>query len=112
MPFFVAGYLALWTVLALPAYLAWRELEMPLADGRAWAGRIAGATLLAAALWQVSPLKSVCLRHCRSPLGLLLHYGAYRGRTRDLRVGIHHGGWCIGCCWRNCRCKIRKNWWN
>src|SRR5882724_7669883 len=45
LPFFVAGYLALWTVLSLPAYLAWRELEMPLARGSAWAGRVAGATL-------------------------------------------------------------------
>src|SRR4051812_11755225 len=58
LPFFVGGYLALWTTLAIPAYLAWRALEMPLADGRAWAGRVAGATLLVAAVWQVSPLKS------------------------------------------------------
>ena len=34
-----------------------------------------------------------------SPLGLLLHYGSYRGRFRDLRVGAHHGGYCLGCCW-------------
>jgi predicted metal-binding membrane protein len=100
VPFFVAGYLALWTVLALPAYLAWRELEMPLADGRAWAGRIAGATLLAAALWQVSPLKSVCLRHCRSPIGFFLRYGErVRRPAGALRIGVVHGAFCIGCCW-------------
>ena len=49
-------------------------------------------------LYQLSRLKDRCLAHCRSPLGLLLHYGSYRGRFRDLRVGAHHGGYCLGCC--------------
>jgi predicted metal-binding membrane protein len=100
LPFFVGGYLALWTALAVPAYLAWRALEMPLADGRAWAGRVAGATLLVAALWQVSPLKSACLRHCRSPLGFFMRYGQRLRRPGGaLRVGVIHGAFCIGCCW-------------
>lgn len=100
MPFFVAGYLVLWTAVALPGYLGWRLLETPLAEGQAWAGRLAGATLLAAAVWQVSPLKSVCLRHCRSPLGFFLRFG---GRIRRpagaLRMGAAHGAFCFGCCW-------------
>jgi predicted metal-binding membrane protein len=100
VPFFVGGYLALWTAVAVPGYLAWRELEMPLAEGRAWAGRLAGATMLAAALWQITPLKSVCLRHCRSPLGFFLRFG---GRIRRpagaLRMGAAHGAFCFGCCW-------------
>ena len=100
LPFFVAGYLALWTVLALPAYLAWRPLEMPLAEGHAWAGRVAGATLLVAALWQLSPLKSVCLRHCRSPLGFFMRYGERPRRPAGaFRMGVTHGAFCIGCCW-------------
>lgn len=100
VPFFVSGYLALWTVLALPAYLAWRELEMPLADGASWAGRVAGVTLLAAALWQVSPLKAVCLRHCRSPMGFFMRYGErVRTSAGALRMGVVHGAFCIGCCW-------------
>lgn len=100
VPFFIAGYLALWTVLAVPAYLAWRALEMPLADGRAWAGQVAGATLLVAALWQVSPLKSVCLRHCRSPLGFFMRYGERLRRPGGaLGMGVLHGAFCIGCCW-------------
>jgi predicted metal-binding membrane protein len=100
VPFFVAGYLTLWTVVALPAYLAWRELEMPLADGRPWAGRVAGATLLVAALWQVSPLKSVCLRHCRSPMGFFLRFGELaRKPTGAFRMGLAHGAYCFGCCW-------------
>jgi predicted metal-binding membrane protein len=100
LPFFVGGYLALWTVLALPAYLAWRQLEMPLADGHAWAGRVAGVTLLVAALWQLSPLKSVCLRHCRSPLGFFMRFGQQVRRPAGaFRMGVIHGAYCIGCCW-------------
>ncbi len=41
----------------------------------------------------------MCLSHCRSPLGQLLRYGAYTGRLRDLRIGLHHGAYCVGCCW-------------
>lgn len=100
LPFFVSGYLALWTVLSIPAYLVWRQVEMPLADGRPWAGRLAGATLIAAGLWQVSPLKSVCLRHCRSPLGFFMRFGERVRRPGGaLRMGAAHGAYCIGCCW-------------
>jgi predicted metal-binding membrane protein len=66
VPFFVSGYLGVWTAVALPGYLAWRAIEMPLAEGHDWIGRLAGGSLIAAALWQLSPLKAVCLRHCRS----------------------------------------------
>lgn len=95
----VAGYLTVWATAGVPAY------------GLAWlAGRLTGmhhsaAHVLAVAVfavcgvYQLSSLKDRCLAHCRSPLGLLLHYGSYQGRTRDLRVGIHHGGYCLGCCW-------------
>ena len=100
LPFFVGGYLALWTVLAVPAYFAWRALEMPLAEGRAWAGRVAGVTLLVAALWQISPLKSVCLRHCRSPLGFFMRCGERLRRPGGaFGMGVIHGAFCIGCCW-------------
>jgi predicted metal-binding membrane protein len=50
-------------------------------------------------VYQLTPLKSRCLKHCRSPLSLLLHYGGYRGRLRDVRAGVHHGAYCLGCCW-------------
>ncbi len=50
-------------------------------------------------VYQLSSLKDRCLAHCRSPLALLLHYGSYRGRLRDVRAGAHHGGYCLGCCW-------------
>ena len=97
---FVAGYLAVWTVLSLPAYLAWHALEMPLAAGDAWAGRVAGATLVVAGLWQLSPLKSACLRQCRTPLGFFGRFGDDTRRyVGALRVGVAHGVYCVGCNW-------------
>ena len=70
-------------------------------DVLAWdrAGRwVAGATLLVAAAYELTPLKDVCLAKCRSPLGFLL--GAWRdGRGGALQMGARHGAWCVGCCW-------------
>ena len=67
----------------------------------AWdrAGRwVAGATLLVAAVYELTPLKDVCLGKCRSPLGFLL--GSWRdGRSGALRMGAKNGAWCVGCCW-------------
>jgi predicted metal-binding membrane protein len=100
VPFLVAGYLAVWTVFAVPAYLAWRALAGPLAEGQPWAGRLAGATMLVAAVWQVTPLKSICLRHCRSPLSFFLRFGGGVARpTGAFRMGAAHGAFCLGCCW-------------
>jgi predicted metal-binding membrane protein len=59
---------------------------------------VAGATLLAAAAYEVTPLKDVCLGKCRSPLGFLL--GSWRDGPRGaLEMGARHGAWCLGCCW-------------
>jgi len=56
------------------------------------------AVLLAAGLYQFTPLKRVCLRACQSPLGFLMrHWKA--GRFGALRMGIEHGAYCCGCCW-------------
>ncbi len=100
LPFFVLGYIAVWTSVGLPAYLAWRELMEPIDQGRAWAGRLAGTVLLAAAAWQLTPLKSVCLRHCRSPMGFFMRFGKAVSRPWGaLRMGGTHGLYCLGCCW-------------
>jgi predicted metal-binding membrane protein len=63
------------------------------------AGRwVAAATLLAAAVYQVTPLKDYCLGKCRSPLGQLL--GSWRGGVRGaLSMGARNGAYCVGCCW-------------
>ena len=72
-----------------------------LGDVLAWdhAGRwVAGGTLALAAAYELTPLKTVCLRHCRSPLGFLL--GSWReGLSGAVRMGAKHGAWCVGCCW-------------
>ena len=100
LPFFVAGYIAVWTSIGIPAYAAWRALMDPIADGDAWVARLAGVVFLAAAVWQLTPLKSVCLRHCRSPMSFFMQFG--RAVTRPvgaLRMGVTHGLFCFGCCW-------------
>jgi predicted metal-binding membrane protein len=58
---------------------------------------VAGGALVAAGLYQLTPLKDLCLRHCRSPLGFLLR-GRLDSPARAFRLGVEHGGFCIGCC--------------
>jgi len=95
----VAGYLAVWAVAGLPAYGLARFAGW-LAGGHPGGAQAAAVAVFAlCGVYQLSPFKDRCLAHCRSPLGLLMHYGSYRGRLRDLRVGVHHGGYCLGCCW-------------
>ena len=61
---------------------------------------MAAAALAGAALWQLTPLKSACLRHCRSPMGFFLQSSArLRDRTGAARAGGTHGLFCLGCCW-------------
>jgi predicted metal-binding membrane protein len=94
---FVAGYLVMWAAVGVSAYGASRLAGDVLAWNRA--GRwVAGGVLVAAALYELTPLKDVCLGKCRSPLGFLL--GAWRdGPAGALRMGVEHGVWCVGCCW-------------
>jgi Predicted metal-binding integral membrane protein (DUF2182) len=73
---------------ALGPDLAWQS-------GGRW---VAGALLAAAAVYELTPLKNVCLAKCRSPFGFLL--GAWRdGRRGAAEMGAKHGIWCLGCCW-------------
>jgi predicted metal-binding membrane protein len=95
----MAGYLAVWAAVAFPAY-GLASLAGWLTGKHPGAAHALGVAVFAACgVYQLSWLKDRCLAHCRSPLALLLHYGSYRGRFRDLRVGAHHGGYCLGCCW-------------
>jgi predicted metal-binding membrane protein len=98
---FCAGYLVVWGVAGVAVFAIARAGGAVLGDVLAWdrAGRwAAGATLLAAGLYEITPLKDVCLSKCRSPLGFLL--GSWRdGRSGALRMGARHGAWCLGCCW-------------
>lgn len=62
------------------------------------ASLVLGAILLAAGLYQFTPLKRVCLRHCRSPLAFFAQHWR-DGLLGALRLGILHGAYCLGCCW-------------
>jgi predicted metal-binding membrane protein len=99
--FFVTGYLVAWGAVGALAFAMARVGSWIAGDVLAWdgAGRwVAGATLLGAAAYELTPLKDVCLRKCRSPLGFLL--GSWRGGWAGaLRMGAQHGAWCVGCCW-------------
>jgi predicted metal-binding membrane protein len=98
---FAAGYLLTWAGAGLCAYAVAAIIGRTSGDALAWerGGRwVAGVTLVAAAVYELTPLKDVCLGKCRSPLGFLL--GSWRdGRWGALRMGAKHGAWCVGCCW-------------
>lgn len=97
---FLAGYGLVWSAVGVPAYFAWRAMDGQLMDASPTAGRIAGTVLIAAAVYQLSPLKSMCLRHCRSPLAFFMHHGSQLDRPLGAaRAGAHHGLYCLGCCW-------------
>ena len=98
---FVGGYLAVWTLFGVVAYLGALALER-LGGGSMWlmenAARLGGLVLVLAGLYQFSPLKNICLSKCRSPMAFVLQ--SWRdGAGGALRMGLEHGLYCLGCCW-------------
>ena len=96
---FTSGYLLAWAGAGIPAFLLTAFVAQLVDDHPAWATAVAVAVFASCGVYQLTPLKARCLKHCRSPLSLLLHYGAYRGPLRDVCAGVHHGAYCLGCCW-------------
>lgn len=97
--YFVTAYLVVWAVSGLPAYLLWRQLAMPLSEGATWSLRLAGATLLFAGAYQLTPLKRACLRHCRSPLSYFMRLRGSLDRPGGaFHAGLLHAMYCCGCC--------------
>ena len=98
---FACGYLLTWAAAGVFAFAISDLGGAVLGNVLAWdrAGRwFAGGVLAVAALYELTPLKDVCLGKCRSPLGFLL--GSWRdGLGGALRMGVRHGAWCVGCCW-------------
>ena len=92
---FTLVYLGLWGASGVPIYLASVALSRLGATPRAYA---VAAMLIVAGLFQLSALKQVCLRHCRSPLGLFLAHGR-AGWRGGLALGWSHAVYCLGCCW-------------
>jgi predicted metal-binding membrane protein len=99
--YFVAAYLAIWTVFGVLAFALAGGVERLAADADwitgQWA-RIGGVLLIAAGLYQLTPLKDVCLSKCQSPMSFLMT--SWRdGKVGAVQMGLLHGGYCVGCCW-------------
>ena len=98
---FVAGYLLIWTLAGVVAYLGALGLDALASHSTALmrnGARIGGAALVAAGIYQLSPLKRVCLAKCRTPTQFLMTCWR-NGNLGALRMGVAHGGYCLGCCW-------------
>jgi len=98
---FTGSYIALWFVFGLGAYLVSAGIETA-ASRSVWVamhwGRVGGALLVTAGVYQLTPLKDICLRHCRTPLSFVMT--RWRdGRAGALQMGLVHGLYCVGCCW-------------
>jgi predicted metal-binding membrane protein len=99
---FAAGYVLAWLGFSIAAATLHWTLEraglisaMMMGSRSRW---LSGAVLIAAGLYQLSPFKSVCLTHCRSPASFLSRH--WRPHSLGaLRLGAMHGAYCVGCCW-------------
>jgi predicted metal-binding membrane protein len=98
---FAAGYLLAWSGFGVGAtFLQWRLAKAALlspmmVSASPW---LAGALLIVAGIYQWTPLKNACLRHCRSPLAFFVEHWQ-PGMPGALRLGLRHGLYCVGCCW-------------
>jgi predicted metal-binding membrane protein len=100
---FTAGYILVWLAAGLLVYVLVQigsdiATRLTLADRADWAPVALGATLLAAGLYQFTPIKRVCLTHCRSPFAFVAQHWR-DGRAGALQMGLQHGAYCLGCCW-------------
>jgi hypothetical protein len=84
--------------LAAPGVPVWIDDRARIAHAKTMVSDSGGAILLGAGIWQLTPIKGICLRHCRSPLSFLAH--KWRpGWAGAFRMGLEHGTYCLGCCW-------------
>jgi predicted metal-binding membrane protein len=98
---FALGYLAVWAVFsAVAVLLQWQLARYALLSPMmvTTSVTIGALLLIAAGVWQFTPLKHACLRHCRAPAEFLtLHWRD--GQAGAMRMGVLHGIYCLGCCW-------------
>jgi predicted metal-binding membrane protein len=99
--YFVGAYLAVWTAFGAAAFALAVGVDHLTADA-AWItenwARLGGVLLIAAGLYQLTPLKDVCLSKCRTPMSFLMT--SWRdGKVGAIQMGLLHGGYCVGCCW-------------
>src|SRR6202042_1842370 len=96
---FVAGYIAMWTIFSLAATVAQHALDQaallsPMMVARSAA--FGAAALIAAGVYQLTPLKNACLRNCRTPAHFLSRYWR-TGNLGAFRMGLRLGAYCVGC---------------
>jgi predicted metal-binding membrane protein len=98
---FVSAYLLIWSLCGVVAYLLVVLIEK-LAVQSMWlmenAARLGGVVLLVAGLYQLSPLKDICLSKCRTPFQFILS-SWHDGYSGAFHMGLEHGAYCLGCCW-------------
>jgi len=98
---FGLGYVVVWTGFSAGAAVAqWalHQAAMLSAMMASSSGLLSGTILIAAGAYQLTPWKSSCLTHCRSPLGFLMT-NWHDGTTGAVKMGFRHGAYCLGCCW-------------
>ena len=98
---FVAGYIAVWSAFSALATLSQWGLEQAALMSPMMVGTsplLGGGLLVVAGIYQWTPLKHACLKHCRSPLHFLAH-GMRKGTGGAFVMGLEHGAFCVGCCW-------------
>ena len=98
---FTGAYLALWTAFGAIAYVLATAASAQLRQSAWLAGNaacIGAVALVLAGVYQLTPLKRVCLRHCRSPLAFVMQHWR-EGRAGSFLMGLRHGLYCLGCCW-------------
>ncbi len=98
---FISAYLLVWSlcgVLAYPLAVGIEQLAAPSMWLVENAARLGGVVLLVAGLYQLSPLKHICLSQCRTPLQFILS-SWHDGYSGAFRMGLEHGAYCLGCCW-------------
>ncbi len=98
---FLIGYLIAWTTYGIIAYGLYLIIDLLNLGFLAWNQQgpiVAGLTVALGGLYQLTPLKQACLRHCRNPLHYVLN-GWRSGRLGAIRMGVEHGFHCVGCCW-------------
>lgn len=95
------GYFAVWTAFGVAAYFAGRGIAQAAMKWRGISASIplaCGVALVISGIYQLTPVKAACLRHCRDPL-LVVFPHSQQGRSQALLLGIHHGAFCVSCCW-------------
>lgn len=97
---FVLGYLFAWTAYGLVAYFLYSAVAALQLDWLAWdryGPQAAGLAVISVGLYQLTPLKKSCLKHCLTPSSFIINYWR-PGAVGAFRMGAAHGMWCVGCC--------------